>query len=96
MKNVLIFLLCLFGVILCALLLLLFVDTGSNSWREFSRWATIVKWLIVPAAILALPRIIERTTKKALAPSSRKLLVHSQVLMGALFVAIEVSHGVFQ
>lgn len=93
MKKYLLFVMYILAVLLCSLLLILLVDTKSQAWQQFSHWATVVKWIIVPSLIIALPKIIERATKKELTKEGKKLLLQSQILMAVAFTSVEIMHG---
>jgi hypothetical protein len=71
-----------------------FVHTGTAGWHSIKLWMTGVKWTLVPTLILCLPRFISFSIKRELTRDQRRLLMHSQVIMACLFVAIELSRGV--
>ncbi|MCE9970029.1 MULTISPECIES: hypothetical protein [Aeromonas] len=93
MKKYLLFVIYILAVLLCSIFLILLVDTKSEAWQQFSRWATVAKWIIVPSLIIALPKIIERATKKVLTKEGKKLLWQSQILMAVAFTTVEIMHG---
>ena len=93
MKKYLLFVIYILAVLLCSIFLILLVDTKSEAWQQFSRWATVAKWIIVPSLIIALPKIIERATKKVLTKEGKKLLWQTQILMAVAFTTVEIMHG---
>ncbi|ASI21463.1 hypothetical protein E4188_23770 (plasmid) [Aeromonas media] len=93
MRKYLLFIFYILAVLFCSILLILLVDTKSEAWQQFSRWATVAKWIIVPSLIIVLPKIIERVTKMELTKEGKKLLLQSQILMGVAFTAVEIMHG---
>lgn len=93
MRKYLLFVIYILAVLFCSILLILLVDTDSEAWQQFARCATVAKWIIVPILIIALPKIIERATKKELTKDGRKLLWQSQILTAVAFTAVEIMHG---
>ena len=93
MRKYLLFVIYILAVLLCSIFLILLVDTKSEAWQQFSRWATVAKWIIVPSLIIALPKIIERATKKVLTKEGKKFLWQSQILMAVAFTTVEIMHG---
>lgn len=93
MRKYLLFIFYILAVLFCSVLLILIVDTKSETWQQFSRWATVAKWIIMPSLIIALPKIIERVTKKELTKDGKKLLLQSQIAMAVAFTVVEIIHG---
>jgi formate-dependent nitrite reductase membrane component NrfD len=72
------------------------IHTGTADWHSFKVWMTWIKWIVVPLMIVLIPRFYRFMIQKELTKSQRRLLMHSQVIMACLFVAVEAANGGFQ
>lgn len=73
--------------------ILMLVDIHSQSWEQFKRWALVAKWLLIPAGIFLLPKIVFHFTKKTPTDENKRYLLQCQVMMGLLFLVTEVMRG---
>lgn len=84
------FLIFLLAIMMAGLFVITTYSPDSHEWQAFisaSRWA---KYILMPAFILLLPVIVRRATKSSLTPKAKKMLLQCQLMIGTLFVAMEV------
>ena len=71
------------------------IHTGTTDWHSFKVWMSWIKWTAVPLMIVLIPRFYRFMIQKELTRDQRRLLMHSQVIMACLFVAVEAANGGF-